>query len=107
MINKIAYLLVIISLFMSAANVNAAEDNTDMQILIANQKKGIVNSWSGAQPVAANQSSPTEYLQRTIEFADGSWWVEKETRPLFRMVPHLYANSFTVTVIGIFCGTPA
>lgn len=74
MINKIAYLLVIISLFMSAANVNAAEDNTDMQILIANQKKGIVNSWSGAQPVAANQSSPTEYLQRTIEFADGSWW---------------------------------
>ena len=51
MINKIAYLLVIISLFMSAANVNAAEDNTDMQILIANQKKGIVNSWSGAQPV--------------------------------------------------------
>ena len=42
MINKIAYLLVIISLFMSAANVNAAEDNTDMQILIANQKKGIV-----------------------------------------------------------------
>lgn len=39
MINKIACLLVIISLFMSAANVNAAEDNTDMQILIANQKK--------------------------------------------------------------------
>lgn len=78
MINKIACLLVIISLFMSAANVNAAEDNTDMQILIANQKKGIVNSWSGAQPVAANQSSPTEYLQRTIEFADGSWWGLKD-----------------------------